>query len=138
MKRTVVMLTLALAVEIALGLIGSQVLNAQQMSIKRTVLLKTDLPGIEGKEFLVDQVELAPGVAGGKHYHPGNVFVYILEGSGLLEIEGKPAVTQKAGSIFHEPPKQVQDFKNASKTEPVKLLVMFISEKGQPLSVPVE
>ena len=40
--------------------------------------------------------------------------------------------------MFHEPPKQVQDFKNGSKTEPVKLLVMFISEKGQPLSVPVE
>ena len=52
MKRTVVMLTLTLAVGIALGLIGSQVLNAQQMPIKRTVLLKTDLPGIEGKEFL--------------------------------------------------------------------------------------
>ena len=138
MKRTVVMLTFALAVAIALGLIESQVLNAQQPPIKRTVLLKTDLPGIEGKEFLVDQVEIAPGEAGGKHFHPGNVFVYIQEGSGILEIEGKPAVTQQAGSMFHEPPKQVQNFKNASKTEPVKLLVIFISEKGQPLSVPVE
>ena len=59
MKRTVVMLTLALAVGIALGLIGSQVLDAQQMPIKRTVLLKTDLPGIEGKEFLA-----RPGGAG--------------------------------------------------------------------------
>ena len=138
MKQTGVMLTLALAVAIALGLIGSQVLNAQQPPTKRTVLLKTDLPGIESKEFLVDQVEVAPGVAGVKHYHPGNVFVYILEGSGILEIEGKPAVTQKAGSMFHEPPKQVQEFKNASKTEPLRLLVIFISEKGQPLSVPVK
>jgi quercetin dioxygenase-like cupin family protein len=127
-----------LAVGIALGLIGSQVLNVQQMPMKRTVLLKTDLPGMEGKEFSDDQVELAPGVDGGKHYHPGNVFVYILEGAGILEIEGKPAVTQKVGSVFHEPPKQVQSFKNASKTEPVKVLVMFVSEKGQPLSVPVE
>jgi quercetin dioxygenase-like cupin family protein len=100
------------------------------MPIKRTVLLKTDLPGMEGKEFLVDQVELAPGAAGGKYYHPGNVFVYILEGSGGLEIDGKPAVTQQAGSIFHEPPKQVQDFRNASKTEALKLLVLFISGKG--------
>jgi quercetin dioxygenase-like cupin family protein len=100
--------------------------------------LKTDLPGLEGKEFLIDQVELAPGAAGGKHYHPGNAFVYILEGSGVLEINGKPAVTQKAGSVFHEPPKQVQDFRNASKTGPLKVLVMFVSEKGQPLSVPVE
>jgi quercetin dioxygenase-like cupin family protein len=132
------MLTIALGVGIALGMIGSQVLNAQQEPIKRTVLLKTDLPGIEGKEALVDHVELAPGVAGGKHYHPGNVFIYILEGSGILEIEGKPAVTQKAGSMFHEPPKQVQIFKNASKTAPVKLLVIFISEKGQPLTVPVK
>jgi quercetin dioxygenase-like cupin family protein len=138
MKRTVVMLTVALAVGIALGLSGSQGLTAQQMPMKRTVLLRTDLPGIEGKEFLVDQVELAPGVEGGKHYHPGNVFVYILEGAGSLEIEGKPAVIQQAGSIFHEPPKQVQNFKNASKTEPLKILVMFISEKGQPRTVAVE
>jgi quercetin dioxygenase-like cupin family protein len=107
MKRTVVMLTVALAMGIALGIIGNQVLNAQQMPMKRTVLLKTDLPGMEGKQFSVDHVELAPGVAGGKHYHPGNVFVYVLEGSGVLVIDGQLAITQQAGSVFHEPPKQV-------------------------------
>jgi quercetin dioxygenase-like cupin family protein len=137
MKRRVVMLTLALAVGIALGTVGSQVLNAQQVPVTRTALFKTDLPGIEGKEVLVERVELAPGVAAGKHYHPGNVFVYILEGSGILEIEGKPAVTQTAGSMWHEPPKQVQIFKNESKTAPVKILAIFISEKGQPVTVPV-
>jgi quercetin dioxygenase-like cupin family protein len=137
-KRTVVMLTLAVAGGIALGMVWNQVVNAQQEPSKRTVLLKTDLAGIEGKEALVEHVELAPGVAGAKHYHPGNVFVYIREGSGILEIEGKPAVTQTAGSMFHEPPKQVQIFKNASNTAPLKLLVISISEKGQPLSVPVK
>jgi hypothetical protein len=49
-----------------------------------------------------------------------NVFIYVLEGAGSLEIEGKPAVTQQAGSIFHEPPKQVQISKNTSQTAPVK------------------
>ena len=103
MKRTVVMRTLALAVGIALGMVGSQMLNAQQEPVTLQALLKTDLPGIEGKAFLVEQVELAPGVVAGKHYHPGNVFVYVLEGVGILEIEGKPAVTQQAGSMFHAP-----------------------------------
>jgi quercetin dioxygenase-like cupin family protein len=88
------MCTLALAVRIALGMGGSRVLNAQQEPVTRKALLKTDLPGIEGEKFLVEPVELAPGVAAGKHYHPGNVFIYVLAGEGILELDGKPAVTQ--------------------------------------------
>jgi hypothetical protein len=104
MKRPVILLTCALAVGIALGLIGSQVLSAQQMPIKRAVLLNTDLPGLEGQEFLIDQVELAPGVVGGKHYHLGNMFVYILEGSGVLESTESQLSPRRRGVCSMNPP----------------------------------
>ena len=81
MKRTAVMLAVTLAVGIALATFGSRSLNAQQEPLKRTMLLRTDLKGLEGKEGLVLLVELAPGAAAGKHYHPGNEVNYVLEGS---------------------------------------------------------
>jgi hypothetical protein len=78
MKRTAVMLALTLAAGIVVGMIGNHVLNAQQAAATRTVLLKTDLAGLEGKEALVLTVEGGPGLVAGKHYHPGYEFAYVL------------------------------------------------------------
>ena len=71
MKRMAFMLALALVVGIVMGVVENQFLNAQQQPVKRTELLRTDLPGIEGKEGIVYIAELAPGAAAGKHSHPG-------------------------------------------------------------------
>ena len=138
MKRTVVMLTLTLAVGIALGMVGSQVLNAQQEPVKRTVLLKSDLEGIEGKEAVLFLAELAPGAVSGKHYHPGTELFYALEGAFTHEPEGKPPVTLKAGQAGTNPNKNVHYIKNASMTEPARILGCLIADKGQPLAVPVQ
>ena len=137
MRRTALMLALTLTVGIALGVFGSRILNAQQEPVKRTTLLKDDLAGIEGKEAHVRITEIAPGATSPKHYHPGHVFGYVLEGSVLFEAEGQPAVTRAAGEAFHEPPKQVHSAKNASQTVPVKILAFAIVEKGQPDTIPV-
>ena len=138
MRRTALMLGLALAAGIAVGVIGDQVLNAQQEPVKRTVLLRTDLAGMEGKEVLMINVEIAPGAVSGKHYHHGHELAYVLEGSGILEIEGKPPVTLKAGEAAYQPPKQVHEGKNTSTTAPLKTLSIVIAEKGQPITVPVK
>ena len=98
------MLALTVTVGIALGVFGSRILNAHQEPVKRTTLLKDDLAGIEGKEAHVRITEIAPGATSPKHYHPGHVFRYVLEGSVLFEAEGQPAVTRAAGEAFHEPP----------------------------------
>jgi quercetin dioxygenase-like cupin family protein len=132
------MLTIALVMGIAVGMIGNQVLIAQQQPAQRTVLLKTDLAGIEGKEALVLTVAAAPGAVGGKHYHPGHELAYVLEGSLILEVEGKPPATLKAGDTFHIPPKVVHSGKNASTTIPYKVLVFGLFEKGQPDTTPVQ
>ncbi len=143
MKRTVAMLTLALGVGIGVGMIGNQVLIAQQEGIKRTVIIRTDLAGLEGKEGLMWLAEIPPGGRTGKHYHPGHEFVYTLEGSGVLEEQGKPPVTLKPGVSFYlrsssEKAEYVHEAINTSKTEPLKLVAVLITEKGQPPAVPVK
>jgi len=138
MKRKVVMITLVLAAGIALGVIVSQVLNAQQDPIKMTVLKKADLVGIEGKEGVVFAAEIAPGAVGGKHYCTGNEFAYIIKGSMILEVEGKPPVTYKAGDTFYMSPKEVHYPKNPSATTPTNVLGIAIIDKGQPVNVMVK
>jgi len=132
------MVTLVLAVGFAVGLIVSQVLNAQQQAVKSAVVLKADLVGIEGKYVVIVSTELPPGELAKKHYHPGHQFGYVLEGSMIMEIEGKPPITYKPGDTFYLTPNQVHDAKNVSTTAPVKVLGFSIAEKGQPLSVPVK
>ena len=138
MKRTGLLLILTLTVGIALGVIETQALHAQQTPMKRTVLIKTDLSGIEGKEGMLVLVEFAPGAATEPHYHPGEELAYLLEGSVSLEVKGKPPITFKPGDTFHQPPKQVHSVKNLSSTMPAKALAFTIIEKGQPPTVPVK
>ena len=138
MKRRLLMLSVSLVAGIVLGMIGYQALNAQQQAVKRTVLLKTDLEGIEGRDGNVVIVEIAPGAESGKHYHPGHEIAYIQEGSATVEIEGKKPVTYKRGAVVHLTPNQVHNVKNNSKTAPVKALVFALYEKGQPEVTPVK
>ena len=137
MKRTALLVSMTLAVGVALGVIEMQVLHAQQ-PLKRTELMKTDLEGIEGQQAVVAVAEFAPGAVVGKHYHPGNEFVYVLEGSVILETEGQPPVTFGPGEIFHNLPTRVHMTKNGSMTEPTKVLSFIISEKGKPPAISVK
>ena len=105
----------------------------QQQSIKRTDLLKTDLDEIKGSEMNVWVGDIAPGAATGKHIHLTPRFVYVLEGAVVLEMDGKPPQTFRAGQAFAEPPNTVHNFRNASATEPAKALGFQYAGKGQPL-----
>lgn len=138
MKPAKLLYGLSLAAGIAVGAIGADLLNAQQWPGKPTVLLKTDLAGIEGKEGIILLVELPPGEAVGKHYHAAHELAYGLEGSAILEVDGSPPVDLKAGRGSYQPPNQVHNVKNASQTVPFKAVIILIAEKGQPLTVPVK
>lgn len=135
MKRTAFMLALTFAVGIVVGVIGNHALNAQQQPLKRTVLQKVDLGDKEGIMWLA---ELAPGAAGAKHYHPGHEFTYIVAGSVTAHAEGKSPVTLKSGDSNYRPPKEVHWGVNTSKTDPVKILVFLLAEKGQPIAIDVK
>jgi quercetin dioxygenase-like cupin family protein len=127
--------TLALGIAIGAGMTGF--LNAMQHA-KVTELYKADLVTSEGKEASMFLAELAPGANMGKHYHPGDAFAYILEGTMLLEIVGKESVTLKPGQSGSLPPQTVHDDKNASQTAPLKFLVFHVAKKGDPLAVPAQ
>jgi quercetin dioxygenase-like cupin family protein len=138
MKRTVLVIGVTLAVGIYLGAAWNQILHAQSEPIKRTVLLKTDLAGMKGKEAILALAEIAPGGATGKHTHQGYEFAYVLEGSGRLEIEGKPAIALKPGTAIYQPSTQVHRGVNDSSTAPLKIFSVYIVEKGHPLATPVK
>ena len=138
MKRIALTLGVTLAVGIYLGATWNQILHAQQEPVKRTVLLKTDLAGMKGKEGIVVLAEIAPGAATGKHTHPAHEFAYVMEGSGSLEVEGKPTIPMKPGATIYQPPKQVHNGKNASTTAPLKVIAFYIAEKEKPLTAPVK
>jgi quercetin dioxygenase-like cupin family protein len=106
--------------------------------VTRTVLLETDLAGMEGKEGFVVLAEIAPGAATGKHTHPAHEFAYVLEGEGILEVEGKQPVSLKPGVAIHQPPGQVHSGRNTSATSALKILAVYIAEKDQPHTAPVK
>ncbi len=138
MKRMALILALTFAAGIVMGVVGNEVLIAQQAPVKRTPLLQTDLVGMEGKEVILYLGEIAPGASSGKHYHPGPEVAYVLEGSGTLEMEGSSPKSVRAGdTLGYIPAKHVHEAKNASASEPFKVVVFMIGEKGQPLATPV-
>jgi quercetin dioxygenase-like cupin family protein len=137
MKRTGAMLAMVLALGMGAGWFGHQYLSAQQAPVTRTVLLRTDLAGVEGKETVLVVADIAPGATTGKHWHAGQEFAYVLEGSLRLVADGKTAVTLTPGEAIQQPPRQVHEGQNTSATAPVKVLAFYIAEKGQPLTTAV-
>jgi quercetin dioxygenase-like cupin family protein len=118
---------------VAVAVCGSQPLRAQQQPIKRTDLLKTELTEMKDSEMNVWVADVAPGAATGRHTHPTPRFVYVVEGAVVLEMDGRPSQTFKAGQAFVEMPNQVHNFRNASTTDPAKALGFQYGAKGQPL-----
>jgi quercetin dioxygenase-like cupin family protein len=101
-------------------------------------LLTHDLSGVPGKEVKMLTVEYPPGGASTPHRHDANVFVYVLEGSLTMQLDGHPPVTLHAGDTFYEGPEDIHRVSaNASTTLPAKFLVLTVADKGQPISRPV-
>ena len=104
---------------------------SQQPGIKRTDLQRHDL-SVPGREVVQVRVDFAPGVAFGKHSHPGEEIVYVLEGSLEYQVEGKPPVTLKPGGVLFIPAGTVHAAKNSGSVNAAELAT-YIVEKGKPL-----
>ena len=138
MKRTGMTIAVTLVVGIAVGMVTTRALMAQQAPVTRTTLQQKDIEGVPGREVIMYVADVMPGGVAGRHFHPGPEVAYVVEGSLVLEPEGQPAVTLKKGDSFHNPAKVVHNAKNGSATQPAKVLVVLIGEKGAPLSTPVK
>jgi quercetin dioxygenase-like cupin family protein len=102
-------------------------------------LLSKDLPESPGREALMITVEHAPGGSSTIHRHNAHAFVYVLEGSVVMQLKGGQQVTLTPGQTFYEGPDDVHLVdRNASSTNPAKFLVVLIKEKGAPALVPVQ
>jgi len=141
MKRSNFVLAAALAVVIALGLLGSRTANAQEPLKSGKVLQRTTLSGAPGWEAILVERDVPAGGESGKHTQGGNEIVYVETGAVILQVAGKPDQTVKAGEAFTTSAGQVHNVKNASSTEPTKALAFYVAKKGaklEELSKPVK
>jgi len=109
-------------------------LYAQASGLTRTIVGRADV-SVPGREAVVARVEVAPGARAGRHTHPGDEISYVLEGESELLIDGQPPRIVKAGESFVVPAGVVHDAHNAGST-PVKLVGVYVVEKGKPLASP--
>lgn len=104
-----------------------------------TPLMSKDLPEVPGREVLMITVEKAPGGADPIHRHNAHGFIYVLEGSLVMQVEGGKEVTLTPGQTFYESPSDIHVVgRNASNTKPVKFLGFLVKDKGAPVLVPVK
>jgi quercetin dioxygenase-like cupin family protein len=121
----------------AIGLLSIVMLPSIAENV--TPLLAKDLIGLAGKQGMMLTVEYEPGASSTKHRHDAHVFVYVLEGSVIMQVEGGKAVTLGPGETFYESPKDVHSVsKNASATKSAKFLVFIVKDKEKPPVLPAK
>jgi quercetin dioxygenase-like cupin family protein len=128
--QNVIMATLVLTFSVAITTEQTLPAQAQQATVKRTDLATADQSATDAGALWV--ADIPPGGATGRHTHPTPRFVYVLEGSVILEMDGKPPQTFKSGEGFAEPAAVVHNFRNASTSAPAKAIGFQVAPKGMP------
>ena len=126
-----------LAGSIAAALLWStaSLVNAQA-GVERKVLLQEDA-AVPGYQISLIDVTIAAGAREGQHTHPGTLVGQVQQGELMLEKQGLPTQTYKAGESFSVKPGQIHEGMNHGKT-PIKILVTLVAEKGKPLTTQVK
>ena len=115
----------------------SGTLMAQEAKVAE--LMSKDLTNFPGKEGLMITVEYPPGSSDPIHRHNAHAFVYVLEGSIVMQVRGGKEVTLRPGQSFYEDPNDIHVVsRNASSTESARFLVFLIHKKGDPLVIPAK
>src|SRR6266404_3118829 len=117
---------------LVLACLMSGTLVAQEAKV--TDLMSKDLTNFPGKEGLIMIVDYPPGSVDPIHRHNANAFVYVLEGTIVMQVRGGKEVTLTHGQTFYEGPDDVHVVgRNASKTKPAKFVLLMVKDKGAPL-----
>jgi quercetin dioxygenase-like cupin family protein len=104
---------------------------------KVTPLFSKDLKEFPGKEGVMLTIEYPPGSVDPVHRHNAHGFIYVLEGSIVMQVKGQKEVTLKPGETYYEGPDDIHVVgRNASKTKPAKFVVFFVKDKDAPILVP--
>ena len=137
MKRSPIITSLACI--LCAGLVASGVpLGSAQAADAVMIenLMRAESQVAEGVEIIVSVVEIGPNFSLPKHYHPGEEYVYVLEGSATVWLKGKPDVTMQAGDLFKIPFEQVHTAMTSDSS--AKALVFRVHRKGEPERIPAE
>ena len=120
-----------------LACLMSGTLLAQEAKV--TELFSKDLANLPGKEGLMITVEYPPGSVDPIHRHNAHAFVYVLEGTIVMQVRDGKEMTLTPGQTFYEGPDDVHVVgRNASKTKPAKFVVFLVKDKGAPVLVPAK
>jgi quercetin dioxygenase-like cupin family protein len=122
---------------LALACLMSTAVLAQEAKV--TQLMSKDLTSLPGKEGVMITVEYPPGHSDPIHRHNANAFVYVLEGSIVMQVRGGKKEILTPGQTFYEGPNDVHVIgRNASQTKPAKFVVFLVKDKGAPVLVPAK
>ena len=122
---------------LCLAWIAPNCLTAQQAKV--TEVMSKDISDIPGKEGLMITVDYPPGSSDPVHHHNAYGFIYVLEGSIVMQVRGGKEVTLTPGQTFYEGPNDVHVIgRNASQTKPAKFVVFLVKDKGAPVLVPAK
>jgi quercetin dioxygenase-like cupin family protein len=123
--------------KLALVLVSLMVVTVEPREAKVTPVFSKDLTDFPGKEGLMITVEYPPGSSDPIHRHNAHAFVYVLEGSIVMQVRGGKEVTLTPGQTFYEGPSDVHVVgRNVSQTKPAKFVVFLVKDKGAPVFVP--
>jgi quercetin dioxygenase-like cupin family protein len=123
--------------KLILMLVCLMLVPTEPKEAKVTPVSTTDLQNLPGKEGLTLLVEYPPGSSDPIHRHNAHAFVYVLEGSIVMQVRGGKETTVNAGQTFYEGPEDVHVIgRNASQTKPAKFVVVLVKDKGAPAVIP--
>jgi quercetin dioxygenase-like cupin family protein len=123
----------------AFGVGSAMAATTEPKEAKLTELMSKDLTDLPGKEGLMLMIEYPPGSSDPIHRHNAHGFIYVLEGSIVMQVRGGKEVTLTPGQTFYEGPEDVHVVgRNASQTKPAKFVVFFVKDKGAPVLVPTK
>lgn len=129
MKKKTVLLVLATLATVALA----------GQDAKVTPLLSKELKDLPGREGLMINVEYPPGGSDPIHRHNAHAFVYVLEGSIVMQVKGGKQVTLTPGQTFYEGPDDEHLVgRNVSSTKPARFVVFLVKDKNAPVLIPVK
>jgi quercetin dioxygenase-like cupin family protein len=121
----------------ALTLFFAGTVMAQDAAV--TNLISKDLPEFPGKEGVMITVTYPPGASDPIHRHNAHAFLYVLEGSIVMQVKGGKEITLLPGQTFYEGPNDIHTVgRNASKTKPAKFVVFLVKDKGAPILIPAK
>src|ERR1700732_5033028 len=125
--------------KLVLMLVCLMSVTLESKDAKVTPLLSKDLTDFPGKEGLMITVEYPLGGSDPIHRHNAHAFIYVLEGSIVMQVRGGKEVTRTPGQTFYEGPDDVHVVgRNASKTKPAKFVLVMVKDKGAPVLVPAK